>query len=261
MTNDIERVQGLTRGSFLRKHGYPGKPALIADITRNWTAMERWTPDFFRERFGDVMVTLQRSRAKNDKRTTSFSDFMGYIEETVDKDPYYLTDWPFRSDAPQLSDDYQPPGYFESWLDRLPATLAPNLCWLYIGPAGSGSAMHQDAMMTSAWNAVIFGQKRWLFYPPDQGEQLYYGKVDAFNPDLEKYPLFSQACAPLECTQRTGEVVFAPSGWWHQVVNEKAGISVTENFINESNLEIARETILDNFKHHILKFHIPELFE
>ena len=58
--------------------------------------------------------------------------------------------------------------------------------------------------------------------------------MDAFQPDLIAYPRFSDAVA-VECIQHPGDLVFTPSGWWHQVYNEEAGISVTENFINSAN--------------------------
>ena len=121
--------------------------------------------------------------------------------------------------------------------------------------------MHVDTMMSSAWHAVVSGQKKWVFYPPDQGANLYFVEVDAFNPDFSQFPLFARACAPLVCTQKRGDVVFTPSGWWHQVVNEEAGISVTESFLNESNVAVARDAIRAALGDSMfLRFHIPELF-
>jgi len=257
----IDRVQGLTRKSFLLQYGYPGKPALITDITQNWAAMERWNPSLFKKRYGNVMVKVRRSKIVHEEQTIQLSDYLDYFQNCTDEHPYYLNEWQFHRFDSRLCADYHVPEYFESWLNRLPAALAPDFRWMYIGPAKSWFRMHQDNLMTSAWNALISGQKRWLFYPPDQGRHLYFGEVDAFNPDSEKYPLFAQTCEPLECVQKAGEVVFTPSGWWHQVLNEQPGISITENFVNASNLEIAREAILGRFPHFILKFHIPELFE
>jgi ribosomal protein L16 Arg81 hydroxylase len=39
----------------------------------------------------------------------------------------------------------------------------------------------------------------------------------------------------LQCVQEPGDIVFIPSGWWHQVRNEEPGIAVTENFVNATN--------------------------
>lgn len=259
----VDRVGGLTRATFLERYGYPAEPAVITDITTGWTAHSRWTPEFFRATLGETIVGVRRTRNLGDTRRMRLSDYFDYLEleSSSDGDPYYLVDWLFRRRQPELCDDYEVPAYFNSWLDRLPAAVRPELRWMYIGPARSGSRMHVDTMMTSAWNAVVSGEKRWVFYPPDQAENLYFGRVDAFNPDFSQFPLFAQACPPLVCTQRPGEVVFTPSGWWHQVLNEKTGISVTENFLNESNVAIARDAVRGAMGDlAFLKFHIPELF-
>ena len=104
--------------------------------------------------------------------------------------------------------------------------------------------MHVDTLMTSAWNAVQYGCKRWLFWDPSQEPFLYNGEVDAFEPDLSRFPRFAGARA-LECLQHPGDIVFTPSGWWHQVMNESLCFSVTENFVNGSNIEQVR-TYLEN---------------
>lgn len=261
--HEVNRVLSLDRASFLERFGFHGKPVVVTNITTGWKAMERWTPEFFRDELGETMVSARRTRDLSDKRRMKLSEYIDYVErESVyDDDPYYLVDWIIARDHPELCNDYFVPSYFDSWLARLPAAVRPELRWLYIGPARSGSRMHVDTMMTSAWNAVVCGQKRWVFYPPDQGENLYFGEVDAFKPDFAKFPLFAKACAPLVCTQRPGEVVFTPGGWWHQVVNDETTISVTENFVNESNVGVARDAIraaLGDFP--FLRFHIPELF-
>lgn len=41
-----------------------------------------------------------------------------------------------------------------------------------------------------------------------------------------------------ECTQLPGDLLFTPSGWWHQVKNTKPSLSLTENLVNESNADI-----------------------
>jgi hypothetical protein len=42
----------------------------------------------------------------------------------------------------------------------------PDKRWIIVGGARSGSAWHVDPNGCSAWNAVLRGRKRWLFFPP-----------------------------------------------------------------------------------------------
>lgn len=54
---------------------------------------------------------------------------------------------------------------------------------------------------------------------------------------LETLPYLNEAERPLEFIQYPGETVFIPCGWWHCVLNLEASISVTENFVNDDNIE------------------------
>jgi histone arginine demethylase JMJD6 len=71
---------------------------------------------------------------------------------------------------------------------------------------------------------------------------MYYGRLDAFNPDLPRFPLFAGARG-YKCIQEPGDVVFTPSYWWHQVKNDIGGISFTENFVNQWNFHQVREAL------------------
>jgi len=260
----IDQIINPTKEAFFNQFAYPCKPVIILDAMKDWEAIKRWTPSFFKARYGSVQVTVQRSYNQAAKRTMLMSEYMEYMEETVEDDPYYLRGYPIQKNFLEILDDYKVPEYFISWHLKLPPEIRPMWSRLYIGPANSGSAMHLDPMMASSWNAVISGRKLWLFYPPEQEDYLYSGTVDAFHPDLSKYPLLAKA-DPLLCIQNPGEIVFTPSGWWHQVINEQMCISITEHYINESNLTQVRKyfrqvKLPDYIMQHARKL-IPELFD
>lgn len=201
----------------------------------DWPALQLWTPEFFERKYGDLQVTVRRCHARSDSKRIALREYIRYLSAPAELDPYYLGNWKFENDCPELRSHYRPPVYFESWHEQLPSHLRPCWRWMFIGPSGAGTHMHVDVAKTSAWNAVTYGAKRWVFFPPDQEPLLYRGEVDAFNPDLAKFPDFGRVIR-FECVQEPGGIVFTPSGWWHQVRNESACIAVTENFINEINI-------------------------
>jgi histone arginine demethylase JMJD6 len=259
----VERINNPSKEEFLEKYGIPGKPVLLLGLMENWKAKTRWTMDFFKSMYGNVRVKVKQVNAPHEKYTVILDTYIEYIKNCDVNNPYYLRDWQFHKNCPEILEDYDIPEYFNNWFQQLPPNSRPSLSWIFMRPKKTGTKMHQDVMMTSAWNAIISGKKCWLMYPPEQGKYLYFGEVDAFNPDIEKYPLFKEA-TPLVCFQNPGEIVFTPSGWWHQVINEEACISLTENFVNSSNYKLVREYLdaanSSTKTKQLLKEYIPQLY-
>lgn len=236
------------RESFEHRYVRPATPVLIRGATDDWPAHTRWNDTALAAAYGDTLVCVSR-RGGRDEHRMKFGAYLAYMRETTDADPFYLANWAFEHDCPALLADYRNPPIFARLEARLPPHLRQPWRWIFAGPAGSGSPLHVDTLGTSAWNVVITGRKRWRFFSPDQVRLLYRGAVDCFAPDLAAHPLFARACA-IECVQEPGELVFTPSGWWHQVVNEAAGISITENFINHANLQhVIRAAQFAKFAH------------
>jgi hypothetical protein len=215
------------------------KPVLIRGIAKAWPAYQKWTVPEFAQKYGNIKVHAVKGRT-----WTPFllSEYLEYMQTTTDEEPYYLRDWTFSNEYPELLQDYTVPDYFENWIRRIPEELIrgddeQTLRWAYIGAKNTGSAMHQDMWYTSAWNVVLSGKKEWLFFHPDQTENVYGGALDSFNVDPALHPKFKNAKG-YRCIQEPGDLVFTPYLWWHQVRNLEAGISITENFINDSNIEM-----------------------
>ena len=118
----------------------------------------------------------------------------------------------------------------------------PPYRWVLIGVAGTGGRVHTDHAGTSAWNAVVVGQKRWVFFPPTTPghmlEDLDEGHADErsdfwyehkYHAVVERV-VQSTGLQPLEVLQQAGEVVYIPNGWWHIVRNQTFTVALTENF-------------------------------
>jgi hypothetical protein len=168
----------------------------------------------------------------------------------------------FGEVAPTMLQDYSVPSIFsEDLLALLDKRIRPPFRWLVAGPARSGASWHVDPALTSAWNALLSGRKRWALYPPGRVPPAVIVHVDeddgSVNFDgptslqwwLDVYPTLRQEEKPLECTQLPGETIFVPSGWWHCVLNIDPSIAVTQNFVNTTNLELVCLDMAPGFHH------------
>lgn len=221
---------------FLRQHAVPGLPVILTGLTDGWAA-RRWTPEGLAARCPGAEVELAPagSRYEGVYRAT-LPEYAAYLR-APDERLLYLTSWCFRRHCPELAGEFEIPEYFrEDWLELLPAPLLNDMLWLFMGPAGSGMTLHVDLGHTAAWNCQVTGRKRWALVAPEHEERLYDGEVDAFAPDLDRFPLF----AGVEVWQgvvEAGEVLFIPGGWWHQTFNLEAGIGLTANYVDATNVE------------------------
>lgn len=231
----IETCEQLDQNSFLARFGKPNVPFLLKNSLSGTAAMQKWDWQFFSDTYGDREILVYRTKNRNHFEKMLFKEYIDYIHTTRDDNPFYLLDWFVGKNCPELCADYSVPDYFHSWLDNF-FTISKFLAF-YIGPKNSASPLHIDILSTSAWNAVFRGQKLWVFYPPEQAGFIYQGKVNPFNPDYDKYPLYKQAQG-IYAIQNAGDLIFTPSNWWHCVYNMEHTISLTDNFINQSNSKL-----------------------
>ncbi|OYD96075.1 hypothetical protein CDG77_09285 [Nostoc sp. 'Peltigera membranacea cyanobiont' 213] len=50
---------------------------------------------------------------------------------------------------------------------------------------------------------------------------------------------------PIEIILKTGEIIYFPPGWWHQLENLENSISVSHNAIDEWNSELVFQSIIN----------------
>lgn len=95
------------------------------------------------------------------------------------------------------------------------------------------SPLHVDVMTSFSWSTNICGQKKWVLFPPGE-EDLFRDHLGNFPSDINdsyyKYKHF-------EVIQNSGEAIFVPSNWYHQVWNTKDTISINQNWINGCNIK------------------------
>lgn len=242
----VETCEQLDKNSFITRFAKPNIPFLYKNGVKDTVAMQKWDWAFFSEQYGDRTIIVYRTGNRNQYQKMLFKDYIDYILTTHDADPFYLLDWFVDKNCPEVCADYSVPAYFDSWVDLF-MPISKFLAF-YIGPKNSASPLHIDILSTSAWNAVFKGQKLWVFYPPNQSEFVYNGKVNPFKPDYNKYPLYKMAKG-IVAIQNAGDLIFTPSNWWHCVYNMEHTISLTDNFINGSNSHLLVRNLIPSIVH------------
>ncbi|MFJ3310459.1 cupin-like domain-containing protein [Streptomyces sp. NPDC086549] len=246
-TTQVRGVTEVERGRPV-EWSVDGGPVLVRGGASDWPLVQACASGDFVAAYGDRELTAVRSspeaadqarREASPGWTTTLREFLTYCGTAADGEaaeaPWYVKDWTVASETdPGAFLPARLPHSLRSWFTRLPAEARPGWEWIYVGPRGSGSAMHVDVMMSSAWNAVAAGTKHWRFLSP--AASVRAGVLPEPYLDL----VAGRDDAEFECSQEAGDLLVIPSGWAHQVVNHDTTVAVTGNFVNGGNVEFAR---------------------
>ncbi|CAO2826404.1 unnamed protein product [Amaranthus hypochondriacus] len=242
---------------------------------------------FFSTNFGksQVQVADCYNREFTDQKRVelSISEFIDYwvalneenrqVQDNVlsencgNKSFLYVKDWHFVKEYPEYK-AYSTPLFFnDDWLnlylDRYHMHHDPEYqerneisCsdyrFVYMGPKGTWTPLHADVFRSYSWSANVCGTKLWLFLPPAQRHLVFdrYMKSSVYNIFEEvnesKFPGFKEAIW-LECTQSKNEIIFVPSGWYHQVHNLEDAISINHNWFNAFNLDWVWDLLVGDY--------------
>ncbi|XP_068862316.1 2-oxoglutarate and iron-dependent oxygenase JMJD4 isoform X3 [Aphelocoma coerulescens] len=250
----IDKVESFTYSDFFRDYLLPNHPCVLsAKFTEDWSSRRTWVtrhgqPNFehLLQKFGEAVVPVANCDLKeynsNPKEQLPFKEYVEYWREYIrsgyrsSRGCLYLKDWHLSRAFPEL-DVYSTPVYFSSdWLNEY---------WDAVAVDDYRTPFHADVFRSYSWSANICGRKRWLLYPAGHEEFLKdcHGNLpfDVTAPDLRDkriYPRYSQSQPPLEIIQESGEIVFVPSGWHHQVHNLEDTISINHNWVNGCNVAV-----------------------
>lgn len=251
-TLPVETAQTLSPKRFFEEYVKPNRPTVIAGLAKQWPAVHRWSPDYFRKLCADapVEVEVQHQRdarsfyAARELQKMSFGEF---LDKASSKEPkHYLAQSRFLSEVPQLLSDlvlddvarYQPTSRV-----KLPPLRKPKsepVFWF--GPEGSISPLHFDR--ADNLFVQLMGRKRWILFAPEERHALHadehilceingskrcmngFSPVDAEHPDLTLYPRFRQARA-MAVTLEAGDALYIPPRWWHHVAGLEVNISIS----------------------------------
>ena len=245
----------------------PNKPCLIEEhVTQSWPCRQEWITNAGHVNFDhllslfaddDVPVSDCACQYFNSQKSgeMKFAEFVKYWIKLIsdkhdyEKNPcYYLKDWHFFLEHPDRP-VYKVPLFFESdwlnqhWLKDMAIHEPINdYRFVYMGPKGSSTPLHKDVYSSYSWSANICGEKEWILIAPDR-EDILRRKYSQSGRELPydirgllSVPEFIQDIEPIVVKQTSGQVMFVPSDWIHQVRNTADTISINHNWFNACNI-------------------------
>jgi len=279
--DSVRRVPRISVQEFIENYSQIAEPVIITGAMQSWPAMRQWQKEQFVKKYGHLKFRTDQSYTKTGTSVKMrLENYFQYVNECrEDEDPIYIFDPKFTSRTKeylQLAAEYKVEDYFtEDLLSVLGEEKRPRYKWIVCGCKNSGTVFHIDPYQTSAWNALIYGRKRWAFYGRDQlPRHLRKGKPrrsspsqSSSNPMMDSDNLSTNSCTrdsykplykcrsyeplewysesypqsfvygegPRECIQEAGEIIFVPGGIWHNVLNLEDSMAVTQNMANTQN--------------------------
>jgi len=235
----------LPASTFREKYYALNKPLKILGMVDDWPAMQKWSPEYFRDNYGEEIVEITSGRDADpryeinldDHRTQMrFADFIDRVEAGEGNDSYLVANNRFfeQPGMKGLLADIGPLPGFLTRKKRAPHT------YMWFGPAGTVTPLHHDTM--NILFCQVYGRKLVSLISPDESPWLYnelgvFSEVDFENPDFEVHPLY-QHVDRIEVEMNPGEILFLPVGWWHHVRSLETSISVSfTNFVFPNDYE------------------------
>jgi ribosomal protein L16 Arg81 hydroxylase len=222
----VTEVEHLSYETFRRQHLERGVPVLVRGGAASWPACG-WTWERLTGLGGDIAVRCEvgdTMQGANTHLDTSLADYIGGVASNSVGAATYLTQFELFDALPQLRSDVD----FSLLRDR---RIRRMLAW--IGPAGTRTGIHADHADNLL--AQIRGRKWFRTARPDERSRLHPSrKYDFFSDcssvvpdrwDPETQPGFDLVDWA-EFVLEPGDLLFNPSGWWHEAVALEPSISV-----------------------------------
>ena len=184
---DVPALEKVSSLEFLTKYAYSGRPLIIRNATKSWTANENFDFAFFKrifQSYAENLVTILESNAKLSPEHAKLFDVCRFlpfntnarnlaeflrISEAKSLENNYYVGWTicFPEILNELQTQY-------SWPDFLPTdSEASKIDWIFMG--GSNE---KDFIERPHLEAVITGAKNWTLYPPAECENVCLSKYE-----------------------------------------------------------------------------------
>jgi hypothetical protein len=245
----VETTETLNAKDFYGRFVLANRPVLIKGLVRGWPALSKWSPDYFLQALGDIPIDITDGREEDARyeenfqqhaNRTSLSSFVERLKQSGVTNNFYLcakNDLLGQPKSGVLLQDFDyPPGYLSEAAPKSDAGL-------WVGPAGTWTALHHDA------SNILFTQVRGtksvrliapIFLPRVYNSRSCWSDIDVRALDFTQFPLM-KGVPILEALVCPGDALLIPTGWLHAVESIEPSISLSfTNFKHDRRAHIWR---------------------
>ena len=232
----VDKVSLIEQKDFSDSYFKPLRPLVIQDLAKSWPASKKWSPDFFREQYGNKQVKVYDDsfvaagkHYMSNLKTISLKQYIDTIMTSSQNLRMFL--YNIKSEIPELVDDIIFPTLING--------LSRNFVFMFFGCKGSVTQMHFDIDMSHVFHTAMYGKKTVYLFPYEQGKNLHRypftcrSYVDVERPDFQQYPGLKDAQG-YKVELEPGETLYIPSGYWHHFVYDEPGYSVSLRCTNST---------------------------
>lgn len=208
----VKRVENISPEQFEKLYAYSGRPVVVKDGTKNWTASQHFSYQFLKTVYSKNSTALRnveehcqffpyKSKFKNLEEVFEMSDDRAYMKDK--SSPWYIG-WSNcdLSAANTLRQHYSRPYFLPQQSE------SSKTDWIFMGSPGYGASLHIDYVNHPSWQAQITGTKRWTLEPPPE--------------------CYFQCPRSFTVTVQPGEIIVLDTNmWYHSTLNVGENISIT----------------------------------
>ena len=255
MSREVPRVplSEITAEEFRERYMVPNEPVLLTGAAQGWRATAEWIDHAGQPAVGELATLFPRSQVTvvdgaGRRQEMSLSEYSAWWAGRDGAAPLYLKDWHLPCHHPEYGAYELPEHVADDWLNEHWAASSGggggggggggsdsggDHRFVYVGPAGSRTALHADVFFSFSWSANVVGAKRWWLLPAAHRR---LASDEATRPLAGRISQLPEAAAlAVEVVQGPGELLFVPSGWFHEVENTADTISINHNWLNACN--------------------------
>lgn len=227
----VDVVSGITPNEFVRDYLKKSRPVLIKDfIRKDSPCWEKWSYDYFKEIAGSEVVSIYGREEESQDRAASapigkmtFGEYLDLIcEKPID---YRLFLFNLMKIRPELKKDV-------FYNDVSGGKVLQWLPYMFFGGEGSATRNHFDIDMSHVFISQFEGVKKIWLFPNDQSDLMYklpynfHSIANLKTSDLKEYPGL-QFLNGFEAEIHKGDTLYMPAGWWHYIMYETQGYSIS----------------------------------